>query len=39
LTGLHAEYLRGVTRERMVILDLARILADPEIVVDEEVGP
>lgn len=37
LTGIRAEYLRGVTAERLVILDIARILADRRIIVDEEV--
>ena len=37
LTGIRAEYLKGVTAERLVVLDLARILADPKIIVDEEV--
>ncbi len=35
LTGIHAEYLRGVTRDRTVILDVVRILADPRIIVNE----
>lgn len=37
LTGIRAEYLKGVTAERLMVLDLDRILADPEITVDEEV--
>lgn len=37
LTGIRAEYLRGVTEDRLVVLDLPRILADPKIVVQEEV--
>ena len=37
LTGIRADYLKGVTGERLVILDAARILADPRIVVHEEV--
>jgi purine-binding chemotaxis protein CheW len=37
LTGIRAEYLKGVTAERLVVLDLARILADPKIIVHEEV--
>jgi purine-binding chemotaxis protein CheW len=37
LTGIRAEYLKGVTAERLVLLDLDRILADPRIVVDEQV--
>jgi purine-binding chemotaxis protein CheW len=36
LTGIHAEYLRGVTRDRTVILDGVRILLDPRITVREE---
>lgn len=37
LTGIRTEYLKGVTSERLVVLDLARILADPKIIVQEEV--
>jgi purine-binding chemotaxis protein CheW len=37
LTGIRAHYLKGVTDERLVVLDLARILTDPKIVVQEEV--
>lgn len=37
LTGIRADYLKGVTTERLVVLDLARILADPKIIVHEEV--
>jgi purine-binding chemotaxis protein CheW len=37
LTGIRSEYLKGVTTERLVVLDLARILADPKIIVHEEV--
>ena len=37
LTGIRGEYLKGVTAERLVVLDLARILADPKIIVHEEV--
>ena len=37
LTGIRADYLKGVTDERLVVLDLERILADPKIVVHEEV--
>ena len=39
LTGIRAEYLKGVTAQRMVVLDLERMLADPKIIVDEEVEP
>ena len=37
LTGIRAEYLKGVTAERLVVLDLERILTDPKIIVHEEV--
>jgi purine-binding chemotaxis protein CheW len=37
LTGIRGDYLKGVTAERLVILDLARILADPKIIVHDEV--
>lgn len=36
LTGIREEFLRGVTGERMVILDAARILTDKNIVVHQE---
>jgi purine-binding chemotaxis protein CheW len=37
LTGVREEYLKGVTRERMVILDAAKLLSDEKIIVHEEV--
>ena len=37
LHGIRADYLLGVTAESLVVLDGARLLADPRIVVDEEV--
>jgi purine-binding chemotaxis protein CheW len=37
LTGIREEFLKGITGERMVLLDTARILADKNIVVHEEV--
>ena len=36
LTGIRADYLKGVTAEHLVVLDLARILADPKIIVQDE---
>jgi purine-binding chemotaxis protein CheW len=36
LTGIRGDYLKGVTAERLVVLDLARILADPKIIVHDE---
>ncbi len=38
LTGIRAEYLLGVTKDRLVILDTAKLLADRKIIVHEEVG-
>lgn len=35
--GIHADYLRGVTGERLIVLDMERFLADKQIVVNEEV--
>jgi purine-binding chemotaxis protein CheW len=37
LSGIRGDYLKGVTAERLVVLDLSRILADPKIIVNEEV--
>lgn len=37
LTGIRAEYLKGIGEDRLVVLDLERILADPKIIVHEEV--
>lgn len=37
LTGVRSEFLKGVTAERLVVLDLSRILSDPRIIVHEEV--
>jgi purine-binding chemotaxis protein CheW len=38
LTGIRAQYLKGVSDQHTVILDAMRILTDPRIVVDEEVA-
>jgi purine-binding chemotaxis protein CheW len=37
LTGIRSDYLKGVTHERLVVLDASKILDDPRIVVHEEV--
>jgi purine-binding chemotaxis protein CheW len=37
LTGLGQEYLKGVSPERLIVLDAGRILLDKRIVVEEEV--
>ncbi len=39
LTGLRADYLRGVTSDRLVVLDTAKLLSDNRILVNEEVSP
>jgi purine-binding chemotaxis protein CheW len=37
LTGVRAQYLRGVTSDRTVVLDVVRLLADEKLIVREEV--
>ena len=37
ITGIRAKYLKGVTAERLVVLELASVLRDPRIIVHEEV--
>jgi purine-binding chemotaxis protein CheW len=37
LTGVRAQYLKGVTDEHVVILDVLKILNDPKIIVNEDV--
>lgn len=37
LTGIRSDYLKGVTAERLIVLDLNLILTDPKIIVHEEV--
>lgn len=37
LTGIRADYLKGVTADRLVVLELDRLLTDPRIIVHEEV--
>lgn len=37
LTGVREEYLLGVTGEPLIVLDAARLLADPRLVVEETV--
>jgi len=38
LTDIRAKYLKGVAKDRMVILDGEKLLSDKKIVVHEEVG-
>jgi len=37
LTGIRSQYLKGVTADRVVILDACKILKDPQLIVNEEV--
>lgn len=37
LTGIRAEYLKGVTGERLVILDIEKLLSDKNVIIHEEV--
>lgn len=36
-TGIRAEYIRGVTRDTLLVLAAERLLADPRLIVREEV--
>ena len=36
LSGIRAEYLKGVTRDRVAVLDVARIIADEKNVVNDK---
>ncbi|HUX26315.1 MAG TPA: chemotaxis protein CheW [Burkholderiales bacterium] len=38
LTGIREKYLKGITPERTVVLDAGELLADEDIVVQEQVG-
>ena len=38
LTEIRAEYLKGVSGERLVVLDAEKILSDPKLVVHQQVG-
>jgi purine-binding chemotaxis protein CheW len=38
LTGVGAEYLKGVTAEGLVLLDAEKLLSDKRLVIDEAVG-
>jgi purine-binding chemotaxis protein CheW len=38
LTGIRRDYLKGITAERLIVLDAEKLLSDKSIVVQEEVG-
>jgi len=35
LTGIRADYLKGITKDPLVVLNIEKILADEKILVDE----
>jgi purine-binding chemotaxis protein CheW len=37
LTGIRAEYLRGISCDGLVVLDVQKMVADPKLAVNEEV--
>ena len=37
ITGIGAEYLRGVTAEGLIVLDMERLLTDKKLIVQEEI--
>jgi len=37
LSGIQDKYLRGVTLERLIVLNAEKILSDPDLVIQEEV--
>jgi purine-binding chemotaxis protein CheW len=37
MSGIHAEYIKGVTGERMIVLDMESFLLDRRLVVHEEI--
>src|SRR5271156_3087287 len=37
LTGIQAEYLKGITRDRLIVLDVEKILSDEKILVNDAV--
>ena len=39
LTGIRAEYLKGVTPGRLTVLDALKLIHDPTIHINEEVAP
>ena len=38
LTGIRAEYLKGVTNDRVTVLDAEKILSDKNLIVHQEVS-
>jgi purine-binding chemotaxis protein CheW len=38
LTGISADYIRGITSERLIVLDIEKILNDPDIIVNKDIS-
>jgi purine-binding chemotaxis protein CheW len=38
LTGIRAEYLKGITKQPLVVLDVEKILSDEKILVNDGVS-
>lgn len=38
LTGIREKYLKGVTKDRLIILDDAKLLSDESIIINEEIS-
>ena len=36
-TGIQKEFLRGVTADRLAVIDAAAVLADPRLIVDDDI--
>ena len=39
LTGIRAGYLKGISDDRLILLDAAQILTDPKIIIDQTTKP
>jgi purine-binding chemotaxis protein CheW len=39
LEGLSPDYLKGITRDALIVLDAEKILTDPRLIIHEEVEP
>lgn len=38
LTDIRGKYLKGISKERLIVLDMMKLLKDKEIIVNQEVG-
>jgi purine-binding chemotaxis protein CheW len=38
LTGIRAQYLRGIAADHLVVLDIRKIIADPKLIINDEAG-